>query len=178
MLETIKVAIETKSLIAPLSYFVENYFVASNDAARSVSDLDVSLKAVEDGIMSSIQLGMKHGLGSDKYFFNVCHVALCGKNPKEEDGNMFDFYEFGCDFFCPTMNLENSIVMGKEHAKKAFAQIEAGENAVFLANHQSEADPQVFSILLKAIRGNTYQFNFVIASSFLKATQTRECKTT
>eukprot|EP00957_Ditylum_brightwellii_P161506 12297068-Ditylum_brightwellii.AAC.1 len=41
--------------------------------------------------------------------------------------------------------------MGKENAKKAFAQIEAGGNVVLFANHQSEADPQVFSILLKAI---------------------------
>eukprot|EP00957_Ditylum_brightwellii_P156796 11934147-Ditylum_brightwellii.AAC.1 len=71
--------------------------------------------------MSSIQLGMKHGLGSDKYLFDVCHIALRGKNLKEGDGNTFNFYEFGCDFFRPT-----SIVMGKENAKKAFAQVEAG----------------------------------------------------
>mmetsp|Transcript_12096 Transcript_12096/g.16144 ORF Transcript_12096/g.16144 Transcript_12096/m.16144 type:complete len:423 (+) Transcript_12096:52-1320(+) len=151
LLETIKAAIETKSLIAPLSYFVEEYFAASNDAARSGSDLDISPKAVADRIMSSIQLGMKHGLGSDTYLFDVRHVALRGKNPEEEGGNTFDFYEFGCDFFRPTMDLKNSIVMGKENAEKAFAQIEAGENVVFLANHQSEADPQVFSILLEAI---------------------------
>eukprot|EP00957_Ditylum_brightwellii_P088490 6739534-Ditylum_brightwellii.AAC.1 len=37
-------AIETKSLIAPLSYFVED-FLASNDATRLGSDLDVSPKA-------------------------------------------------------------------------------------------------------------------------------------
>eukprot|EP00957_Ditylum_brightwellii_P170781 12998534-Ditylum_brightwellii.AAC.1 len=50
--------------------------------------------------------------------------------------------KIGCDFFRPAMNLGKSIVIGKENAKKAFAQIEAGENVVFLANHQSEADPQ------------------------------------
>eukprot|EP00957_Ditylum_brightwellii_P054168 4102669-Ditylum_brightwellii.AAC.2 len=141
MFETIKVAIETKSLIASLSYFVEEYFVISNNAARLVSDLDVLPKAVEDHIMSSIQLGMKHGLGSDKYLFDVCHIALCGKNLKKEDGNTFDFYEFGYNFFCPT-----SIVMAKKNA-----QIEAGGNVVFFANHQFEANPQVFSILLEAI---------------------------
>eukprot|EP00957_Ditylum_brightwellii_P165561 12603861-Ditylum_brightwellii.AAC.1 len=44
------------------------------------------------------------------------------------------------------MNLDNSIVMCKENAEMAFAQIEAGENIV-----QSKADQQVFSILLEAI---------------------------
>eukprot|EP00957_Ditylum_brightwellii_P167892 12781001-Ditylum_brightwellii.AAC.1 len=76
MLETIKAVIETKSLIAPLSYFMKEYFEASNDAASSGSDFDILPKAVEDCIMSSIQLGMKHVLGSDKYLFDVCHIAL------------------------------------------------------------------------------------------------------
>eukprot|EP00957_Ditylum_brightwellii_P007105 539184-Ditylum_brightwellii.AAC.1 len=151
MLETTKAAIETKSLIAPLSYFMDEYFAALDDAAQLDSDLDVLPKAAEDCVMSSIQLGMKHGLGSDKYLIDVRHIALCGKNPEEDDGNTFDFYEFGFDFFHPTMDLENSIEMGKENAKKAFAQIEAGENVVFFANHQSEAGPQILSILLRAI---------------------------
>eukprot|EP00957_Ditylum_brightwellii_P206877 15350362-Ditylum_brightwellii.AAC.1 len=128
----IKAAIETKSLIAPLSYFVEEYFTALNDAARLGIDLNVSPKAVEDCIMSSIQLGMKHGLGFDKYLFDVYQVPLHGKNPKEKYGNKFNFFDFGCDFFHPTMDLENSIVMGKENAKKICAQIEAGENVVSL----------------------------------------------
>eukprot|EP00957_Ditylum_brightwellii_P078611 5976481-Ditylum_brightwellii.AAC.1 len=55
MLETIKAAIETKSLIAPLSYFVED-FAALNDAARLGSNLDVSPKAMEDCVMSSIAI--------------------------------------------------------------------------------------------------------------------------
>eukprot|EP00957_Ditylum_brightwellii_P024365 1839166-Ditylum_brightwellii.AAC.1 len=62
MLEMIKAAIEAKSLIAPLSYFVEEYFTASNDAARFGSDLDFLPKAVKNCIMSSIQLDMKHDL--------------------------------------------------------------------------------------------------------------------
>eukprot|EP00957_Ditylum_brightwellii_P000037 2539-Ditylum_brightwellii.AAC.1 len=56
MFEMIKAAIETKSFIAPLSYFVEEYFVGLINVARWGSDLDVSPKAVEGCIMSSIQL--------------------------------------------------------------------------------------------------------------------------
>jgi len=40
-------------------------------------------------------------------------------------------------------------VQGTNHLQTAFDQIKAGENVVFLANHQSEADPQVFSIMLE-----------------------------
>eukprot|EP00957_Ditylum_brightwellii_P062175 4718206-Ditylum_brightwellii.AAC.1 len=65
MLETIKAAIKIKSLIAPLSYFVED-FAASNDAARLDSYLDVLPKAVEDCIMSSMGKEKQHRFRSAK----------------------------------------------------------------------------------------------------------------
>mmetsp|Transcript_17203 Transcript_17203/g.23648 ORF Transcript_17203/g.23648 Transcript_17203/m.23648 type:complete len:422 (-) Transcript_17203:109-1374(-) len=151
VISAVQASIETKSLIEPLKHFVEEYFAASNDAARAGSDIDVSPKKVADRIMSALQLGMKYGMGPDRYIFDVRHTGLRGKDPEQEDGNTYDFYEFGCDFFRSTMDLENSIVMGKENIKKALAQIEAGENVVFLANHQSEADPQVFSVMLESV---------------------------
>ena len=43
-----------------------------------------------------------------------------------------------------------SVFLGKENLDKAIAQIAAGENVVFLANHQSEADPQVVSLILES----------------------------
>ena len=39
----------------------------------------------------------------------------------------------------------------QDNFKKAMDQIKNGDNVVFLANHQSEADPQVLSILLESI---------------------------
>lgn len=44
------------------------------------------------------------------------------------------------------MDVANSVVLGKENLDRAIGQLEAGENVVFLANHQSEADPQVVSV--------------------------------
>lgn len=47
------------------------------------------------------------------------------------------------------MDLEKSVVFGNDNLKQAFERAANGENIVFLANHQSEADPQVVSALLE-----------------------------
>jgi len=47
----------------------------------------------------------------------------------------------------------NSKLKGSANLKTAIEQIKNGENVVFLANHQSEADPQVVSILLSELGG-------------------------
>lgn len=44
------------------------------------------------------------------------------------------------------MDVENSVVLGPENLDTAVQQLANGENVVFLANHQSEADPQVVSV--------------------------------
>ena len=49
------------------------------------------------------------------------------------------------------MDLKSSLVLGKENLIKAKAQLDAGENVIFLANHQSEADPQVVSCLFESV---------------------------
>lgn len=98
-------------------------------------------------ILNAMQYGMQFGM-QDKYAFGVTHKALRG-DPENEDGNDIDFYQFGCDFFKPTMDLEKSLVLGIENLQNAKEQMENGENVIFFANHQSEADPQVMSMLLQ-----------------------------
>ncbi len=60
----------------------------------------------------------------------------------------FDYYQFGIDLMKPLVDLSHSTLSGQENIKKIVASLEKGENAIFLANHQIEADPQVISILL------------------------------
>jgi glycerol-3-phosphate O-acyltransferase len=60
-----------------------------------------------------------------------------------------DYYAFGCDFFRPAVDLPRSVVSGSPSLSLAAAQMRRGENVVFLANHQSEADPQVMSLMLE-----------------------------
>lgn len=149
-LSAVKASVESPSLIAPLSHFINEYFTASSNAAEASPDSGITPKSTADNMMEALQYGMQHGM-VDKYMFGVTHKALRGKNPEEEDGNTIDYYKFGCDFFRPVMDLENSLVLGEENIKTIQSQLDAGENVVFFANHQSEADPQVVSCLFEKV---------------------------
>ena len=60
-----------------------------------------------------------------------------------------DYYRFSLDFVRPLIDLPHSKVLGIEYIDRASDQIAKGENVVFLANHQTEADPQAIAILLE-----------------------------
>src|SRR3989344_2849379 len=61
----------------------------------------------------------------------------------------FDYFKFGLDFIRPLIDVKHSRVIGEEHLARIEAQIARGENAIFLANHQTETDPQAIAILLQ-----------------------------
>lgn len=139
-------AIETPSMEAPLVHFTKEYFTAcSNASAAGVGS--VTPKSTSENMMNAMKYAMEYGL-NNKFTFGVTHKAMRG-DPDEEDGNTIDFYKFGCDFFRPSMDLEKSVVLGQDALKQAMDQMNKGENVIFFANHQSEADPQVMSCLLE-----------------------------
>lgn len=140
---------ETKpALEKPLLHFCKEYMAASQASFLKTEDESASAPAAMKRIMEGVQYGFNFGMGEGKYVFDVTHDALRG-DAEKEDGNEIDFYSWGCDFFRAFMDPEDSLVLGKDNLQKAVDQIEAGENVVFFANHQSEADPQVMSILLE-----------------------------
>jgi len=59
-----------------------------------------------------------------------------------------DYYALGNEFATGVINNEDSAILGLEQIAKIKEQLAAGDNVVMLANHQSEADPQIFSVLL------------------------------
>ncbi|HQX82990.1 MAG TPA: 1-acyl-sn-glycerol-3-phosphate acyltransferase [Vicinamibacterales bacterium] len=61
----------------------------------------------------------------------------------------FDYYAFGVEFLRPLMDKSRSTFTGREVMQRVATQLAAGENVIFLANHQNEADPQAISILLE-----------------------------
>mmetsp|Transcript_17429 Transcript_17429/g.37640 ORF Transcript_17429/g.37640 Transcript_17429/m.37640 type:complete len:464 (+) Transcript_17429:144-1535(+) len=159
------------ALEKPLVYFMDEYFSSLATAAKSgVKNKDGSDVTPEQALKqmgSTLNYGMKYGLGvgSEKgpfKFENVRHMAMRGSEEDtryetEEMKSMLgddvktDFYAAGCDFFRPSMDLEKSLVLGQDNLNKAVEQIAAGENVVFFANHQSEADPQVVSCLFETV---------------------------
>ena len=155
-------------LAPPLIHFMDEYFrslsAASSHGSRNPDGTDITPQQAAEEMMRTIRFGTKYGLGENKYRFeNVRHAALRGihheNDARYQESSLLDllgeedihtdFYEAGCDFFRPSMDLANSLILGVHNLEKATRQLEAGDNVVFLANHQSEADPQVVSCLFE-----------------------------
>lgn len=144
--DKLKASIKKPEMEAPLVHFTKEYFTACNNAFHA-GDKSISPEVAAQNMMKAVQYAVQFGL-KDKFVFGVTHKALKG-NPEEEDGNTIDFYSFGNDFFRPVMDMKKSVVLGQEALEKAMKQVANGENVVFFANHQSEADPQVMTCLLE-----------------------------
>mmetsp|Transcript_3544 Transcript_3544/g.7742 ORF Transcript_3544/g.7742 Transcript_3544/m.7742 type:complete len:451 (+) Transcript_3544:163-1515(+) len=153
------------ALEKPLVHFMDEYFAslctAAAAGAKNPDGSEITAQQAGKMMMTTLSYGVKYGLGagpSGKFIFDVRHKAIRGGEAEEEslkamlgDDVDVDFYAAGCDFFRPSMDLENSLVLGDDNMKKALEQINNGENVVFLANHQSEADPQVVSCLFEKV---------------------------
>ena len=61
----------------------------------------------------------------------------------------FDYYRYGVEFLRPLVDKARSSVRGEAQLDRAAAQLAAGDNVIFLANHQTEGDPQAISLLLE-----------------------------
>jgi len=61
----------------------------------------------------------------------------------------FDYYNYGNAFIKPIIDLNKSTVHRPEIIDRISRQLEQGDNVILLANHQTEPDPQVMSILLE-----------------------------
>ncbi len=61
----------------------------------------------------------------------------------------YDYYHFGIEFFRPLVDEKGSTVLGDDRLQKIVSYLEQGDNVIFLANHQIEADPLAISLLLE-----------------------------
>ena len=61
----------------------------------------------------------------------------------------FDYFQFGIDFLRPLVDKHASTVRGLTHLDGVASQLAAGDNVIFLANHQTEGDPQAIALLLE-----------------------------
>jgi len=128
-------------LIGSLVHFVNEYFGALG-SSNAHGNKDVTPELAAKNIVSAIQHGLTHGIGEKKYEFGVQHRA-------QRDFDGVDFYKFGVDFFKPAIDLPDSPVLGTENIAEAFEFVKQGHNVVLFANHQSEADPQVVSVMFE-----------------------------
>jgi glycerol-3-phosphate O-acyltransferase len=61
----------------------------------------------------------------------------------------FDSYRFGLEFLRPLVDTSASSLRGLPHLERIAGQLAAGDNVIFLANHQTEGDPQAIALLLE-----------------------------
>lgn len=138
-----------ESMLPLLNHFATEYMTAHQKAFDNGITESTDPKSSAERFVTGVGYGLKYGMpqSPDLYTFDVSHVALRGT----EEDNDVDYYKFGCDFFHNCMDLTDvdTNVLGVDNLQKAADQLAAGENVVFLANHQSEADPQVTSSCLE-----------------------------
>ncbi len=60
-----------------------------------------------------------------------------------------DYYQFSLDFIRPLIDEAHSRLVGEETIRSILAQMQRGENVIFLANHQTESDPQAIALMLQ-----------------------------
>jgi len=146
--------VPSEKMLQPLVHFCKEFFLANQDAFEAGSCPELSApQATLKRFMTGIQYGQTFGMGPDKFMFGSFHKAFRGKGDDGDgfEDNDIDFYTFGNDFFRPTMNLKKSKVLGRNHFEEAMGKLRKGENVIFFANHQSEADPQVMSVLMEQL---------------------------
>lgn len=61
----------------------------------------------------------------------------------------FDYYKLGLDFGRPLVDMKRSFIDRIDNVDKIEREILAAENVVLFANHQTEVDPQVISLMLE-----------------------------
>jgi glycerol-3-phosphate O-acyltransferase len=62
----------------------------------------------------------------------------------------YNYYNFGQRYIRGLVDFEKSLVGHIGTMKQIASQLAAGDNVILLANHQTEADPAVFALLLEA----------------------------
>ena len=61
----------------------------------------------------------------------------------------YNYYNFGQEYVSCMVDFENSYIGHPDRFKDVQAKLKGGENVILLANHQSEADPGVWALMLE-----------------------------
>lgn len=123
-----------KQLYAAFEDFYNNYkhTVLTSDAPDANSELVAR-------IMGSIA-DRTFNQFLDPYTFPSYHTRLL---------EPYDYYKFGQNYVRTLINFNKSVVGHIDRFEKLQQQLDAGENVILLANHQTEADPGVWALLLE-----------------------------
>lgn len=116
-------------------------YAAAAAISPPVSELFGSPRAFTDHTFSTL-LELVRSQTASPAAFEPHHVAV--RSP-------FDYYAFGLQFCLAMVNLKASRVLGAPVLAQAMRHLAAGHNVIFLANHQSEADPHAIALVLSNV---------------------------
>jgi len=119
-----------KTLKSFLPTYMRSHVIARTQPERYRELLSDSLNLLIDSIMAETPFN-----------FKPYHQAIRGPGK--------DLYAWGNAFFRSMVKFRTSRVIGSQHLASIKKIIDDGENVILLANHQTEADPQVLSLLLE-----------------------------
>ncbi|MBS0629675.1 MAG: 1-acyl-sn-glycerol-3-phosphate acyltransferase [Verrucomicrobia bacterium] len=121
----------TPKQIGGIKTFYVTYLESLDKELHSKEEIDQMFFSFLDEVIKQAK---------DPYPFQLYHQKI--REP-------FDYYQFGIRFFDPIVDKKSSSILGKERLKEIVNHIKQKHNVIFLANHQTEADPQAIGILLK-----------------------------
>mmetsp|Transcript_22170 Transcript_22170/g.45228 ORF Transcript_22170/g.45228 Transcript_22170/m.45228 type:complete len:443 (-) Transcript_22170:398-1726(-) len=124
-----------------LMNWYDNYKEALSGAEADPSYPYETRFCVDDGFATLVELVRKER-NRAHYFNNEKETGVCyePRNSHADDSRFFDYHQFGVDFTRPMVDFSNSKIVGMENLNKIKDQLAAGDNVVFLSNHQSESD--------------------------------------
>ncbi|MBI2810926.1 MAG: 1-acyl-sn-glycerol-3-phosphate acyltransferase [Candidatus Melainabacteria bacterium] len=128
----LKEYIEDGSIPPKYAEHIKHFYLGYHNAVTSFGDKDENL------FVTFLDLVKKQCV--EPYLFQPYHQHV--RAP-------FDYYKFGIDFLKPLVDKAQSSVLGIDHLTNIADSLDKGENAIFLANHQTEADPLAICILLE-----------------------------
>lgn len=134
LFQTLQQMVENKEITLKQSHILKNFYLEYRRATLSHFSEKGPLFLFQT-LFSLIQKEVKR-----RSYFAPYHTKV--RSP-------FDYYQFGLDFTRPLIDFKNSLVLGEEHLKQAEELLKEGSNVIFLANHQTELDPQIMDLLLQ-----------------------------
>jgi len=122
-----------EAFVEALDYFMMDYAESSYELGYDEKDYT----QIIGSLLKNVAANMK-----DPYVFEPFHRAI--REP-------FDFYRWAQSFMNTLIAWEDSKTEGVAHLEAVNALVAKGDNVILLANHQTEGDPQVATLMLERL---------------------------
>lgn len=130
-IDQLKNALKSKRISEKIYFVLRDFYQSYLQATQNVAIAESKFKKLLERVVF---------LAEHPYQFSFYHQAV--RSP-------FDYTQYGMDFIRELVDFSHSNVKNLPTADIILHQIKKNENVILLANHQTEADPQIISLLLE-----------------------------